>query len=70
MDNHQEFRQLFNDRMSRLETKIDSVTENIANLDKEVAVIKTKLDSLKFKVAGISSSIGSIAGALIGFFFK
>jgi hypothetical protein len=36
----------------------------------ELAVVKTKLDSLKFKVAGISSSIGSVAGALLTMFFK
>jgi frataxin-like iron-binding protein CyaY len=51
MTPEQEFRKLFDERMNRLEGKIDKVAD--------------EMGSLKIKVAGISSFIGSIVAIII-----
>lgn len=51
MTPEQEFRRLFNERMDKLEGKIDKVSE--------------EMTSLKIKVAGVSSFIGSIVTLIV-----
>lgn len=53
MTPEQEFRKLFNDRMDKLESKIDGVQD--------------EMTTLKIKVVGFSSFIGSLVTVLVNY---
>jgi tetrahydromethanopterin S-methyltransferase subunit G len=56
MTPEQEFRKLFNERMDKIEVKIDKVSD--------------EMSTLKIKVAGVASFIGSIITVFVNLVIK